>query len=360
MIPINAMILFHILLLCILYTPQLINSLGLLSFNVSSDHNDLPQNNISYNPARWGTMPPAGINSYELVLASGPLCAPPPSTVDWRGKAVLVMRGECAFSTKALNAQSAGAVLFVIYNCQSTVCVTSPLPYGLDDFVPQAAAFSAPTITSIYITYAMGNPLAQSMVNGSTITLTIQGSGPINTNDLTALKTFYSYALSTSNNKQWVSGAPNGDAANTVNAAGLLQWSNLLTSGFDPCLNRIWGLWCVDGRITTIDCEFCGASGEISSAFYQLNKLHFVSFRDNALNGSFPDTSGTNTVGFGNLQLLNQLYLDGNTITSIPPSFGDIPNLFNPSNDDELMTPVKLLLAKLKYVAFLNRCNVGS
>jgi hypothetical protein len=122
------MILFSVL---VIYTST-VASLGLLSFNVttssssSSSSSPLSFTSVSFNPCRWGAMLGDGTHHYDLVAASGTLCDTTTNiTHDYSNKAVIVMRGSCAFSKKALTAQLYNASLVIIYNCQPGVCKTS-------------------------------------------------------------------------------------------------------------------------------------------------------------------------------------------------------------------------------------------
>ena len=81
-----------------------------------------------------------------------------PSTDDFTGKFVLVERGGCEFSEKALNAQNQGAIGIFIINFENNLIGMAPGTFGADVTIPV-----------IMITLDAGTPLANQLENNVTV-----------------------------------------------------------------------------------------------------------------------------------------------------------------------------------------------
>ncbi len=307
-----------LLLITLLVYAEHACGLNLLSFDIhnSPSNGTALVNGVTYTPDLWSGSLPAGELHMPLLLADTNLCdgnlsdTGPVATTS--PQAILVMRGDCAYSYKASIAQQLGYSLMILYNCDPTQCTQSVLPYGLDEqpnAEMQAAPLTTPNLPSIYITYPNGMMISQLISDGQSVQVYINGTGAVTVSDRAALMTIYQTFLTSApppyTNVPWVSGIPTGETTFSTNAAGMQQWSTLTNPQMDPCIDRLWGVWCVNGRVALLDCEYCGASGNLSDTIGDLDQLSYLSLMTSDLHGVLPET-------MSHLTKLNILKLDTN------------------------------------------------
>jgi Leucine-rich repeat (LRR) protein len=143
-------------------------------------------------------------------------------------------------------------------------------------------------IPTFVVRYAEGNVLLQQLLAGAqNITMAIPGSGPIQQSDKVALTQMYSTFLAANGNQSLPF---NGYGTSYDISGGLQSWDMLLTTpSFDPCVNRAYGIYCIDGRIVWINCNNCGLTGPIPPAIGSLTALREIDLSlGNIISGSLP------------------------------------------------------------------------
>ncbi|KAI4296346.1 hypothetical protein L6164_036312 [Bauhinia variegata] len=127
------------------------------------------------------------------------------------------------------------------------------------------------------------------------------------------------------------------------------NWTGIVCNGSDP--SRWLGVECPNGRVTGITLEDMNLTGNISNeAFFDLEELAFLNFKNNSLGGHVMDFSknhklrvvdlsgnqftGPISPSFLRLDLLETLFLQNNNLSGSIPEFNQ-PNLiqFNVSNN---------------------------
>ncbi|XP_077250247.1 receptor-like kinase TMK4 [Tasmannia lanceolata] len=102
-----------------------------------------------------------------------------------------------------------------------------------------------------------------------------------------------------------------GDTTVIQKLAGLLSPTPSTWTGSDPCQ---WsGISCNGGQVQSISLASKSLSGSLPSDLNQLSSLISLSLQNNTLSGPLPSLS--------NLSNLQEVYLDSNQFTSIPPNF---------------------------------------
>ncbi|MBT0585477.1 S8 family serine peptidase [Alteromonas oceanisediminis] len=130
---------------------------------------------------------PEGGLTGDLGLAS-PILACDPITTDLTGQIALIARGACAFSTKMLNAQAAGAIGVVVYTDNRT-----PIAMG-----GEGAGINIP---GVMVTNADGLALVDSVNNGVTnVTMTFDPAAGTSTEVGNIMANFSSRGVNTQSN----------------------------------------------------------------------------------------------------------------------------------------------------------------
>ncbi|XP_058112723.1 receptor-like kinase TMK4 [Magnolia sinica] len=137
-----------------------------------------------------------------------------------------------------------------------------------------------------------------------------------------------------------LSSSPSSPATFPDDFSTMQKLANLLTptpqgwlSSTDPCGNTKWsGVVCSSGRVVSINIASQSISGSLPSDLNKLTALKSLSLQKNTLSGSLPSLA--------NLINLQEIYLDGNQFSSIPPTFFDnLPSLQSVSLDGNPLLP---------------------
>jgi hypothetical protein len=150
------------------------------------------------------------------------------------------------------------------------------------------------TVPTVMIRYADGIRMLNSIRSapGTAVTLNIPGSGPVSSIDKSALSLMYSTFKASNGNLPL---SFNGFNTGYDISGGLQSWESLLTTpSYDPCVQRAYGIFCIDGRIVWMNCNGCGAQGPMPSAIGTLSALQEVDFSmGNTISGVFPCAIGS-------------------------------------------------------------------
>ncbi len=175
----------------------------------------------------------------------------------------------------------------------------------------------------------------------------LPGTGPIHPADRTALLNVIS---SPSLTVAVVGTGRNG---------GTREWLDLLANPTsDPCVDRVYGLWCLNGRVMQLSCLACGWSGVLPPAIGGLSELRWLEFsQGNALSGPLP-------CELGQLTKLMLLQVDSNRLTALTPCLGALTQLYVLTASNNALTAVPDALAgcvalrtldlKLNQLSYLN------
>ena len=232
--------------------------------------------NITYTPALFGNpiLNPPNQSAMDIQLTIAwpdfKACsdlrvyngsAHDPHMKSYAGKAMLVLRGDCTFGQKAAMAQAAGAAMMILYSC-------SPLAPSLcsPDRVDVFSGDLNVNITTLMINYWDGDPLSHALYQACEgkdceYWIRMPGTGPIHPDDRHALSLM----------------ADDFDFTYIVDRSGqsgsLPSFDNIRDHSWDPCINRLSGVWCVNGRIVILDLEGMNITGTLSPAIGQLSNL---------------------------------------------------------------------------------------
>jgi Leucine-rich repeat (LRR) protein len=277
---------------------------------------DFPRRNLTFTPGVYGNsiVNPLGKLGLEIELvgawpyadACSDLRAIGPHgqlgearTVDKRsyaGKAMLILRGNCAFGLKSHWAQMAGAAVAVIYACSPNA---PSLCSGERDQMYSSSDTPA-SIPSLMLNYLDGSALARAITQARVV-LNIPGTGPIDPADRAALT-----AISQDFDFSGIVDDSNGQA-------GLLpSFSNIVNTTWDPCLYRLAGVWCQGnpGRIVILDLASANITGTLSPAIGNLTALQQLSLNNNrftctSLHCSFGQLSELKVLNLFNMHLIS-------------------------------------------------------
>jgi len=253
------------------------------------------------------------------MACGGPLRLQNELNESFVGKTILIVRGACTFSVKAVQAQMAQAAGLIIYGCP-TSAPTNCAP-GLQQPFWGGALVSVPTV---YMQSADGQVLAAYLrarnlqrLNGSVsvspaLFMQLISTGALVPSELAGLVEI----ASVSSMAQSFSGYLRPWNTQTINA----------TTSADPCLQRVVGIWCENGHIVEVmlnGMQFGTVDGTIPSGFGALTQLRYLSLPSNQFSGAVP-------VELCALTLLEELYLQlqntGNFdgLTSLPACFSQL------------------------------------
>ena len=184
---------------------------------------------------------------------------------------LLERRGGCDFQAKVDAALAIGAAAVAVYNCD--VCeaglvrpaaFTSSLPFI---FMQMEDGFLIRDYISSRRQWLLSN---QTIPNNYTQAVygNVTGTGPINATELVALRSIASAITMTES---------------LVTAASALPlWSSLLSpSSTDPCVDRLVGVWCEGGSITSVFLQYFGISGSLHPAWGELKQLRYLTIAEN-------------------------------------------------------------------------------
>lgn len=278
--------------------------------------------NITYTPAMYGGSIVNPVNAsglaMELVLAY-----PDPTacsdlrgsdgiarTSDGRnytGKIMLIKRGDCTFGLKSALAEAAGAAIALVYSC-SPSAPSLCTPDRTDLFSGNTNA----NITTLMINWYDGDRIATALSSSCpdegastnatcTIMTYVTGTGPIVAPDRDALTRMghdidFQFAVSRS-----------------AEAGSLPPFSTIQNPTWDPCINRIDGIWCESGRVVILDLEAMNLAGAMSPAIGDLDYLQQLVIGSNFFNDTSPPCS------FGKLMRLRVLSLYNMGLTAFGP-----------------------------------------
>jgi Leucine-rich repeat (LRR) protein len=312
----------------------------------------VPVRTVSFRPAAFGgAVRPAPSLTTRLLLAEADdrACSTPPSSantqgVGWSGSAVLAVRGSCSYALKSFNYQSVNASLVIVHNsCNSVPCdqrLLTPLG-GLPASSPAAVLYT-PTL---FIRHSDGLVLRALLANiTQPVYVTVTGSGPLSAIDRPALQTLaQSYGPAMSNA---------ASASTLINFfGGTRSWGDFSNAALDPCLDRLAGIWCENGRVVHIYWDSLALTGlSLSAAFGSLSALRHLVLFNSGLSGAIP-------CALTSLSALQYLDVSSNSLSSIAPCT-TITNLVRlqyfsaSSNAIQTLSPDFLLLPQLQYLLF--------
>lgn len=233
---------------------------------------------------------------------------------------MLAQSGLCGWGTRANLAQSTGASLLIVYGCDPGVCSSKPDHMSADN--PLYA--NNVTIPSIMIHNWDGTPLANALKNGTTVTIHIEGTGPIVQSELDALI-------------QFAQDLPLGNPLylNSPRLSGATRpWTDLTTNPGDPCVNRVMGIWCINGRIAEFYSSDLNIQGPLPASIGNLTSLQAIEV--NLQSTKIRRITGTIPCELGTLTQLVELRLPDNAFTTLidaaqcwPPLLRGIDLRFN-------------------------------
>eukprot|EP00808_Paulinella_micropora_P000098 g10562.t1 len=260
---------------------------------------------------------PAGGIDVEIVFANpqhgcdelmAPLFSPNTTAANdtsaYAGKIVMVRRGQCAFDVKGLNVDAVNGSAMVIYGCSAEppeFCDAT----GLVTMISSRGSL----VPSYYIPNAPGEALKDLVEAGNVLTAHIPGTGPIDPNDRIALQAIYDNM-----------GGEDWHFQDAGLDEGLWGWDELANPSFDPCLKRIYGIICIDGRVDMVNALYFDATGEFPPEIKYLTAMTHLDFSANYLSGALP-------CELGQLENLQFMYLYQNEITEVTPCLGNLTNL---------------------------------
>ena len=287
-------------------------------FSTGSNTNMTAQYQINY--AEFGPLP-GGDAPIELVLAPEPsnleVCAPidPQYFPNISGKVLLVYRGSCAFVKKTIHGVQAGAVAVILID-RST---WSGYYFTLLAYIP--SDLEDPLVPTLIVDLDAGTELEKALQGGKDrdgievikVTVQLPGSSvPTNAGDWAALTTMASEVRMDFD----------------VSEVTTRPWTDLTDPAkahLDPCLDRLHGIFCTDGRVTHI--HFIAVwDGPVPAAIGKLGALKYITIYKMKITGSLP------------CELNNLTDLVGLTLRDIAGGFG--------------MCIVEGKLQKLKYLDF--------
>eukprot|EP00808_Paulinella_micropora_P001460 g64922.t1 len=215
---------------------------GFSFLRVSSDH-DLTSNSsvwgsieellhIEVHQALFGHHLPAGGIDVEIVFANPQHGTTATNdTTAYAGKIVMVRRGQCEFGIKGLNVDAVNGAAMVVYGCSS-----EPPEFCDATGLVTMIASQGSLVPSYYIPNAPGEALKDLVEAGNVLTAHLPGTGPIDPNDRIALQAIYDNM-----------GGAYWSFQDYGLDEGLWGWDELANTSFDPCLERIYGIICIDG-----------------------------------------------------------------------------------------------------------------
>eukprot|EP00808_Paulinella_micropora_P014970 g19611.t1 len=232
---------------------------------------------IDYWPAGFGPMftPASGLTA-ELSTEINPLTGKMPFDAckageqNHTGKIVLVDQSGCLFyeSYPIVEAMGAAAVIYVLPEAT------------LDGTWTAFAQLTSYSIPAVMIDWRPAKTLFALLQANETVRVHFPGTGATDPADIAAL---------TAAARELTSIEP--DATYGVMAR---SWATLLQDSTvgDPCLDRLHGLWCINGRVVKIECfNECGLSGPFPPSLLRLSHLKTLSFwpyANQVLSGSVP------------------------------------------------------------------------
>jgi len=237
--------------------------------------------------------------------------------VDLTDKIILVQRGACAFSTKAEKAVTSGAKAVLIYGCS-----TAP-PFNCAPGLVQLAGISSPAIVPFFVAYEHGEAIRAYLAErqafllgpdaGNTtmaaqypeIQMEFVATGSIHPDDLLGLQMI---------------AADTDMSADTVSSlnGGLPSW-DVMTA--DPCLDRVAGIWCEDGRVVKIEMPISQWRGNLGEGWGKLTALRELYINNNLFSGPIPE-SWCNLTSLVLLDISSQNTGNFDGFTSWPSCFG--------------------------------------
>lgn len=268
------------------------------------------------------------------------------------GKIALIYGdSHCLLMQKALNAQEAGAAAVLIYSC-SPAGMTIIFKQFKSDFCDPSASVMlglagySYSIPSSMISYYDGAQILSWISQNITVSANIFGTGnQTDPYDVTALRTLYA-TLKQNNGGELL--PLNGFGTSFDISGSLSNWEMLLNTTYDPCRNRMYGIYCHQGKVIWLNCYGCGFTGAFPESFGLLTHLQEVDLSiGNTLTSTIP-CSLTNITG------LKMLLLGSNSLTNINECFGDLNNLVTLDLSSNLLPSIPSSFTKLKSLKTLN------
>jgi hypothetical protein len=169
------------------------------------------------------------------------------------------------------------------------------------------------------------NACASNGTSYGSLKMSVAGTGPITAQDLATLTAMAeNFPLDPEN---W-----------TIEAFGRVgnrpSWEAFLAGNVsDPCLERIAGVWCEEGRVVMLDCSSCHFVGPVPDEIGDLSELRLVSFAGaNFMVGDMP-------CAFGRLRKLLSLNFDRHLLATYTPCLANLTQLEFLCLMDNLLVP---------------------
>jgi hypothetical protein len=316
---------------------------------------------LTYVPTMFGPVVPAANLTARLVVVQGDPCtftfqSSPVQSLDldgnpaYNGSIVLFVGSPgCTFGTVLRVFASLGASA-VVY---PTACGARLDNYILSDAsetypipgITIAAADAWRLAFTIFPGFSANNGAAAGNNASTPVYLTLLGSGPLEPSEKTALMQLYS-VMSNAGANPWSFGPSSPPESDR--SGGLLSWSLLLTdfANNDPCLNRMFGLWCVGGRVVWMNLFGQQIRGGLSTHIGSFPQLVTLALGANAIT-SLPCEIGL-------LQNLQILSVAQNQLTSLPTCVGQLKSLSVFEAHGNQLTSLPLEVSEWKALTFLD------
>ncbi len=223
----------------------------------------------------------------------------------YAGSAVLLYRLGCTFGARALQYAALGAKLMIFAQC-------SPNPPSSCSQGPFESISSLPNITIpvIQIDFEPFSQLRNAISaagSGPEVTMQVFGTYRYGGGTFPADKAAMTAAYQANPTITWPD-----------IASGTRPWADLVSANPpDPCLQRVMGVWCERGRITTVNAWTPGTwVGALPDELGDLSEVRYVNVGGNRLTSV--------GCGFTRMRKLQYLNIAVNRISSLPPCWSNL------------------------------------
>ena len=223
------------------------------------------------------------------------------------GSVLLIKRGVCPFYQKWINAQVFNPALVVIYDSLGLIPPLASIRQFYDlIYIPGGVGIPSPTVPGISISQNDGIIWATACSTNQSLTIAIQGTGPMVAGDRAILLDLLNHVNFT---------VQSSTAIATALYAGSRPWNvyELTRTDVDPCLQPLAGLVCINGRVVFLRWLTLGPVGAIPASIGGLTALALWNIESSSLTS----LGGT---GFCQLTALQAFEL---TLTPTLNSFSD-------------------------------------
>jgi hypothetical protein len=202
---------------------------------------------------------------------------------------VIVSRGTCGYAVKAATIGAIGAQAMIVYNSAGGSAAAQVVRMTGDAAVTTPQIFISRAdglLISQYLTDRR-NWLAAKVANPALpmppghdynlgVMATVVGTGATQAGDLAAM--------------QQLARTIKIGIIHNGGATSLRDWSDITTKNIDPCLQRVFGVWCERGRVQYIFLKSQALTGTLDPAIGDLTALEYLTIDENR-----PDSIGQYT-----------------------------------------------------------------